>query len=310
MTAGCPWLRPWRREAIDSGGLLTYHSVPEGVPEVKSLAAAFLAAAAVACSTGAGELTYTVKIEKTFFDELGRMKTARYQQRVFSRPDAFRSERLDTGAVTIVLLKERRMVELDPKEKTFRSVTFDDLKALVRGHMKRIEEKLADPGSRLSPAQRRRLLGILGKRRVKVSVERSREALEILGHRCSKVTYKEDGIRRIEEWVTTGIRRSIDMTPLLEITGDFSRELLAAKRRARGFALKSIVHGRLAITPLRTSSEVLAVKEGPVDEDLFRVPEGYRRAGSPESGPEAPEPGPAPAETGPAEPEPDVGAPR
>jgi len=259
---------------------------------------------ALSCDTvvRAGEITYGAVSQRVVRDPLGRETTVEFRQRVHARPEALRTENLGSGKVTIVLLGERRMIELDPKEKTFRTISFDRLRRSVDAHLKLLEARLRDRRRRLSRSQRSRILGILGRRRVRVQVDRSKETVELLGRACTKVTYREDGIIRIEEWVTEEVERCVDLTPLLEITGEFSKELLAAKRRQKGFALKSVVHGRLAISPLRTTNTVESLDVKPLDDALFKVPEGYRDldAEPPDEGGggEGPAPGPAEPEPG------------
>ena len=244
-------------------------------------------------------LVYVTETERVTADAFGKEMTVSFRQRVYARADALRTERLDAGdgrgsderssEVTIVLLAERRMIRLDPKTKTYAEVGFDDLRRSVDAHLKLLEAQLNDKGSGLTRSQRSRLLGILGRRRVKATREVSDEKVEMLGRQCTKVVYKEDGVVRIEEWVAEGLPRSCDVTPLLEVTGEFSRELLAEKRRWTDFAARSVVYGRLAISPVRTTNVVLSVEERKLDDSLFAVPEGARRAE--ESPPPGTEPG-------------------
>ncbi len=259
-----------------------------------ALVGTLLASHALAADGGTGGIAYETKSTRVVADAFGRQSTTNFRQRVYARSDAFRTDNLDTGEITIVLLDTGRMIKLDPTARTYTEITFDEVRAFVEGHRKILERKLKDPRTRLSRSQRRRIEVILGRRKARLTINRSRRKVDILGHKCTKITYREEGVTRIEEWVTQDIQRTIDMTRLLEITGDFSPELLAAKKLEKGFPLKSVVHGRLAITPVKTSNEVTAIESKPLGNDLFAIPSGYQKAGAPARS-EPPDEGPEPA---------------
>ena len=247
---------------------------------VRAGLAVFLAAVPAA----AEGLVYTQVSRRTHTDALGREHTETLRQTIYAAPVGLRSETEGSSIVTIMRLDEGLIYQLDLSRQLYAEVPLAEVKrrmerykALLRAHFRRMPEE-----------KKRRLAPVLGLGRARVRVIRSSVEVVISGVPCRKYSFYENGCLRLELWLTERYRPPADYSVFMEATGEFSPRLIALRRRYQGFAMKKRIHPVLQANPA-VENTVLGVERRPLPEDLFRVPEGFRKVPSvlPEGAPGA-----------------------
>jgi hypothetical protein len=272
------------------------------LPTPRLAALLVLALAAPACSSSGGQtpspaaqapgeaapaepkrpafLVYEQKGRRLTVDAFGKPVETAVRQKVLASATALRTENLDGGGVEIVRLDRKVMWRLDPAKKTYQQATFGELAAQVENIKAFLRRRLKDKD--LPAAEKRALLVALGEARPKVTVEADAETVEMLGRRCRHVRYLEDGVLRVEQWLTEDLASPADLGEVRALTGNVSAELLAKFAARHGFSLRTRVLGRLpAVQPRLAEQEVTALETPEkLDPGLFEIPQGYTRAES------------------------------
>jgi len=270
------------------------------LPTPRLAALLLLALAAPACSSSGGQspsapapaaaepapaepkrpafLVYEQKGRRLTVDAFGKPVETALRQKVLASAAALRTENLDDGGVEILRLDRKVMWRLSPDKKTYQQATFGELAAQVEGIKALLRRRLKDKD--LPAAEKRALLVALGEARPQVTVESDPETVEMLGRRCRRVRYLEDGALRVEQWLAEDLASPADLGEVRALTGNFSAELLGKLAARRGFSLRTRVLGRLpAVQPRLAEQEVTALETpGKLDPALFEIPEGYSKS--------------------------------
>lgn len=221
------------------------------------------------------DLAYTQVSRRTHRDVLGNERLEVLTQKVFACRYALRSEDEASGLVNIVRLDTGAVYQLDPQRRVYAEARLEDMKAEVENYKRLLREHYRQ----MSDDKKRRLAVILGKARPRVNVLRSAEDVEVAGAKCRKASLYENGMLRLELWLTDAYQTPADVSRILEATGEFSGALVSERRRLGGFAMKERVQPLLAIHP-QVENEVTAVTQQALPPEMFAVPQDFQKVPS------------------------------
>jgi len=234
-------------------------------------------AAVIACGEACAieALVYRQVSRRTLTDALGKQTSEELHQKLYATRKALRTETDELNVVSIVRLDEMTIYQYDPGRRIFAAASVGELLKKVQAYKDALRSAYPD----MPRDKQERLAVVLGKVRPRVRAQVEARDVIICGYPTRKVAFIENGRLRMELWLTDAFESETDATELLKATGEFSDALLRLRERERGFALKSRVHPLLGIHPA-VENEVTEIMRVPVPDELFRVPEGYRRVES------------------------------
>lgn len=238
---------------------------------------AFCAILAVpATVTAAGGLYYEQVSRRVHTDALGREREVVLKQRIYASASGMRSETEDSSVVSIVRLDKGMIYQFDRDRGVYSEEKIEDIK-------RRYEEYKALLRTRYrnwSDEKRRRMAALLGKGRSRVKAIRSSAITEIAGVPCRKVSFYENGYLRLELWLTARFETAADLTPILEVTGEFSSVLIAERKRHRGFPMRTRTYPLLEVNPAVDNTITKIEQREELGEDLFAVPGDFKKVPS------------------------------
>ena len=177
--------------------------------------------------------------------------------------------------VGIVRADKEMIYMVNPKEKTYSEMSFDDLEkqmAAASEEMKKAQEQLKD----LPPEQRKMMEGMMGgmMKDVDYAVEKTGEKKTVAGYSCEKVLLKDGEKVAGTFWVTK------DLGTMTEYAKDWSKlmdkiargpmaKMLKKLSDLGGFVMESSMSG---VSTMTTKLEKRSVSDGE-----FEVPEGYKK---------------------------------
>ena len=177
------------------------------------------------------------------------------------------------GNITITDLNTRTMTVLDPKEKTYAVITFDEMK-----------EREASLPENLRPV-----------RDAKVSVQETGETRTLDGYPCERLVLKV-GPTAITVWVTKQIKVDPALvefnTKFLELTKEVKMLNIQARMQA-AFSERNVYPYLTIIEMLLLKGDKQIVRSRAkevsyekIDPSVFAIPEGYKEETPPEAPPE------------------------
>ncbi len=140
--------------------------------------------------------------------EVNNSNHAEGGQYISYRPQMLRAESRDSSRVTIVRLDKGMVYMLNPRQKTYREISFDQLNARLKGEMSRLEQLKEKQLQSLTPEQRREAqqgaqtggsMDMTGK------AVATGETRTIDGHRCTKYIITGTGRQEATLWVTADV---------------------------------------------------------------------------------------------------------
>ncbi|MBN1808885.1 MAG: hypothetical protein JW909_07425 [Planctomycetes bacterium] len=229
---------------------------------------------------GTQALVYKQVSTRTFRDAVGKEKSEVLHQTIIAARDAILTQTEELDVITVLRPAEGTLCQYDPRRNIYAVMSVQ----AGREKIQQYKSLLSKHYDRMDRSKKERLAVVLGKVRPRAKALSEKKTSPVAGYDTRKVSFYENGRLRMEFWLTDAFDFGADMTPLLEATGEFSRELLALKRKERGFAMRSRVFPVLEINP-QVENEVTEVCRRDVPDDMFLIPEGFKRVDSIEPGP-------------------------
>ena len=196
-------------------------------------------------------------------------------------PQRLRSESAG-GKCTIIRLDKKMMITLDPAAKTYREMTFAEMKEMFGASRAKLDELIKKRMESLPPEKRKemeqRMSGMpgLGGDESKYSVDNTGETRVINGYSCAKYSLKRNGKESEVIWATAdvkgmeSIRKDMEQlrTEMANVVGSrgFSEGWYT---EIKGFPIQTESHGQVrSVTHLERKS---------IDASMFEAPAGYTK---------------------------------
>jgi hypothetical protein len=202
------------------------------------------------------------------------------------------------GKEVIIDLKAGDMTTLDTAKKTYYVVTRQDMEAMTAKmqeqmnspEMKRAQEQL----NNLPPEQKARMEAMMGGM-LAVTVEKSGGSRKIAGLDCDNWTVSIGQFSTSEECVTTQLKYPVAAWEAYKGFADTMKTMMAAMgpmasgaskmqeqfKKIKGFPLASTTTTNIMGHKSVSSTEVTAVKYGPIPASAFEIPAGYTKVDNP-----------------------------
>lgn len=181
----------------------------------------------------------------------------------------------EENRVGIVRGDKEMMYVVNPKEKTYSEMSFDDLEkqmSAAREEMKKAQERLKD----LPPEQRKMVEGMMGgmMKDVDYRIEKTGEKKAVAGYSCEKVLLKDSATVAGEFWVTKDLgsmnEYAKDWTKLMDkIARGPMAKMLKKLSELGGFVMESSMSGVSTVTT--------KLEKRSIADSEFEVPEGYKK---------------------------------
>jgi hypothetical protein len=196
----------------------------------------------------------------------------------------------ETGEAFIVRLDKELFITIDPKEKTYSEMTFDDMEKMMKkasskmdAGMSEMQKKLAD----MPEEQRKMVEKMMGSSMpakgadAKVEVEKTGDTKTISGFKCTKYDVTQNGKEFMTLWVTKSVKEFESMRKDWE---EFSARLTAmnpmagkgiadAYKQIDGFPIQSTLAMGMTTTVTKIEEKTAPASE-------FEVPSGYTKVKS------------------------------
>jgi hypothetical protein len=175
---------------------------------------------------------------------------------------------------TIVDLEAGKLVQIDHSKKKYFEATFEEMKA----HFAQLEEMLGS-----NP-----MIGNMIGQVSEVKVEKTAESREIVGYTCTKYVLTMGEKFRQTMWVTPELKMPIEyyeaskmLYAMMGPMASHFEKMFDSMKEIDGFALATDMD--MKVMGMDASSESIAteVRKGPIPDDAFAVPAGYKKKKSP-----------------------------
>jgi hypothetical protein len=183
----------------------------------------------------------------------------------------------DAQSDIIVDLEAEKLTQVDHKKKKYFEATFEEM----RQHSAEMEEMIA------ANPMMEKMMGKVSD----VTVEKTSETREILGHTCTKYALAMgDNFSQIL-WVTPEIEMPIEyfeaskmMYAMMGPMAARFEKMIDAVQKIDGFSLATDVNVKVMGQDGSSKSEVTELKDDPIPDEIFAVPVGYKKKKSPFEG--------------------------
>jgi Domain of unknown function (DUF4412) len=192
-----------------------------------------------------------------------------------------------TGETFIIRLDKELFITIDPNEKTYSEMTFDDIEKVMNKAGSKINAGMAEMRKKLAemPEEQRKMVEqMMGSRMAmtatdaKVKVTKTGDTKTISGFPCTKYDVTRDGKEFMTLWITKSVKEFESMRKDWE---EFSKRLSAmnpmagsgiadAYSQIDGFPIQSILAGGMTTT-------VTKIEEKTAPASAFEVPSGYKK---------------------------------
>ena len=232
-------------------------------------------------------LTVTVSAQGLYWESTmnGGPISERHEQ-MWVVPKMMKGVTQETGETFIIRMDKELFITIDPKEKTYSEITFDDMEKM----MKKVNPKIAEMQKKLAamPEEQRKMMekmmggamSGMGKE-AKVDVKGTDESKEISGFPCTKYVVTQDDKEMMTFWVTKSVsgfeslrkdweelsKRMMAMNPM------GNKGLGEAFMKIDGFPIQTEMSQGITNTVTKVEK-----KTAPAGE--FEVPAGYKKVKS------------------------------
>ncbi len=203
-------------------------------------------------------------------------------------PHKFKSTTPDMGNAMIVRLDKKMIYQIDPTEKTYSEMTFDEWEAQMKKMSQKMDaqtEELQKKMESMPEEQRKMVEQMMGNQMAakkgkdaKIDVKKTGETKKIAGLGCTKYTVTRDGKEALALWATKDLkgfdtmRKDIQEFSSRMMASDFqgTKGLAEAMNKVDGFPMETDMQGGVKIEVTKVERKEIAASE-------FEVPAGYTK---------------------------------
>ncbi len=234
----------------------------------------------------------------------GKKITEAVNQKIYIKGKRIRIEDIETGKVTLIQFDNEKMYKLDTKASAYSEASFRTLK-ILQGQQA-MQSKQAAPQRAVGmdaarqqlqklteglPPERRSFMEQMMMRQQstlqgggasadtkKVKVKETDETKIINGFPCRRVKVVQNRKKVLEAWVTKKIGPTNYYTQLIETLGLFKPAVLKAVKKIEGFPIRQKYRVQTgSLLGVIQTTEVTKIEETTLSENLFKLPEGYKK---------------------------------
>jgi hypothetical protein len=207
-------------------------------------------------------------------------------------PQKFKTVTED-GQTTILLIDKKMIYSVDPKEKTYSEMTFDELEGMMKKTGEQMDERMAELQKEMEgmPEEQRKMVEAMMKGKMhghnagaadaadaKIEVKKSGEKKTVSGHSCMKVSVMQDDKEFLTAWVTRDVK---DFDGMRNDLKEF-RERMAAMNPMMPKGLSEAM-GKMEGFPMEIELDqgvkqvVTKIEKKTIAASEFEIPEGYKK---------------------------------
>jgi len=205
----------------------------------------------------AGDIYYEQVCQLTAAGQSGPVPEPK-RMRVYVSKGKVRVEDLSASKTVIVRLDKGVIWGMDEKDKTYTEVSLKEFSEQWRAQRERagVDEKGG-----------------------KVETERGKDNRIVAGYECAHYIIREAGRPVLEVWCTEelDVPEKKDLFDYSERLGEFSRNVLSAARKLKGFPMRMKATKYVGASRVEVFRELLLLEQEPVDPAKFEVPEDYHK---------------------------------
>ena len=199
-------------------------------------------------------------------------------------PKMFKHVSQPEGGAVIIRMDQQKMYNVDPKEKTYSEMTFEEMEqqmkkmsAKMDSQMAQLEESMKD----MPPEQRKMMEGMMGSKMGKAGAEvrlvRTDEKKKVSGFNCMKYVAKEGEKDLMTLWATKEVRGFESLRKdyealtkrMMSMNPSFMKGLVDAMLKVDGFPMET-EWGGMTVLVTKVESRSTGTSE-------FLVPAGYKQ---------------------------------
>ena len=179
------------------------------------------------------------------------------------------------GTDSIIRFDEKRMIHIDHKQKTFTSMTFEQMQKMMDSLGQQLGKEKGEDGQQAMQAMKK----LFGNVSDSVKVTKQGPGERIAGYPTQKYLV-EMGFMQMEMWAAPDLKMppvyydSIKMkaqNPMFDMS-----KLYDEFKKIDGYPMKQVTVMSMMGMKMTTTKEVTSVTKGPVPGATFEVPAGYR----------------------------------
>jgi Domain of unknown function (DUF4412) len=212
----------------------------------------------------------------------------KHTEECYAMPNMFKMVRSGEtgkkGSVIIFRTDKQLMWMINPDEKTYSEMTFDDMQKMMEKNAEQMEA-MKERMKNMPEEQRKMMEKMMGSSDQPLEVKKTEETKTVTGHTCTKVLV----LRGDEEFMTLWVADDLkEFRPLMadwksfsehmsQMTARFGNGMLDVYKKIDGFPMETEV----SIMGQTMTTTVTKVEEHSTPKSAFEVPEGFTKVKSP-----------------------------
>lgn len=208
-------------------------------------------------------------------------------QQMWAVPKKMKGVTKETGEAYIVRLDKQVFITVDPKDKTYSEITFDEMEKMMKKASGKMDAQMAEMQKQLAdmPEEQRKMVEkMMGSKiptqakDVKTEVVNTGEKKTISGFACTKLVVKMDDKEAMTFWVTKEVKEFDSMRKdweefsklMMEMNPSVMKGLGDVFKKIEGFPIQTEVIQGIVNTVTKVEKKVAPASE-------FEVPAGYKK---------------------------------
>jgi hypothetical protein len=199
-------------------------------------------------------------------------------------PKMFKHVSQPGGSAVILRMDQQKMYTVDPKEKTYSEMTFEEMEQQMKKMSAKMDSQMAqleESMKNMPPEQRKMMEGMMGSKMGKPAAEvqlvRTGETKKVSGLSCTKFVAKEGEKDLMTLWVTKEVRGFESLRKdyealtkrMMSMNPGFMKGLVDAMLKVDGFPMET-EWGGMTVLVTKVEPRAAAAAE-------FAVPAGYTK---------------------------------